>query len=108
MKNIEDLKKITETNLDKLDMLEESKLKLINETKNIKKMSFKRHKFMGILSTAAVITFIVILTGIFIQIKSTQVHADNLMKDVTPANVENVDLSEQFIQSTADFFNRFV
>ncbi|MDP4178593.1 MAG: serpin family protein [Bacillota bacterium] len=105
MKNIEDLKKITETNLDKLDMLEESKLKLINETKNIKKISFKRHKFIAILSTAAVITFIIIINGILIQMKSTLlVHAEsNLMEGVTPRNVNNVELSKKFIKSTADF-----
>lgn len=103
MIKLEDLKKIADTNLDRLDMSQESKLRLINEVKKARKTSFKRFQFIGIPAMAAVIAFIVFFTGVFSKKVTMSVHADDLMKSITPQKVENVKLGEEFLQSTADF-----
>jgi serine protease inhibitor len=103
MKKLEDLKKIADTNLDKLDRPQESKLRLIDEAKNLRKTNFKRFGFIGVPVVAALIAFILFFTGVFPQNTALKVHAEDLMKGITPQKVENVKLSEQFLQSTADF-----
>lgn len=100
MRKLEDLKKIADTNLDKLDMSKESKLRLIRAAK---KVSYKRFRYIGIPVVAAAIAFIILFTGVFSQNVTLRVHADDLMKGITPQKVETVELSEKFLLSTADF-----
>jgi serine protease inhibitor len=71
--------------------------------KNARKTSFRRFRLMGISAVAAVIAFVVLFTGVFSNNITLSVHADDLMKGITPQKVETVELSEQFLQSTADF-----
>jgi serine protease inhibitor len=103
MKKLEDFKKIADTNLDKLDMSQEAKLSLINAARNSRKINFRKFGIMGVPMMAALIAFILFFTGVFPPNTSLRVHADDLMKGITPQQVENVKLSEQFLQATADF-----
>jgi serpin B len=64
--------------------------------------NFRKIGLMGI-PAAAVIAFIVLFTGIFPQNAVLRVHAEDLMSGITPQKVEKIELSEQFLQSTADF-----
>ncbi|MDP4144954.1 MAG: serpin family protein [Bacillota bacterium] len=64
---------------------------------------FKKLALIGIPAAAAVIAFVMLFTLIFSQNASMKVQADDLMKGITPQKVEHVELSEQFLQSTANF-----
>jgi serine protease inhibitor len=103
MKKLEDFKKIADANLDKLDMSQEAKLRLINAARNSRKRNFRKFGLMGVPVMAALIAFILFFTGVFPPNTSLRVHAEDLMKGITPQQVETVKLSEQFLQSTADF-----
>jgi serine protease inhibitor len=103
MKRLEDLKKIADTNLDKLDMSEEAKQRLINEVKKPRKSGFKKLGIVSIPAVAALIAFVLFTTGVFPPKTALKVQAMDLMKGVTPNKVETVYLTDKFKQSTADF-----
>ena len=103
MKKLENFKAIVDSNLDKLDMSQESKLRLKNEVKKTKNLDFKRLGIISVPAVAAAFAFIFFFTGIFTNGGIVKVLAYDLMKEITPRKVETVELSEQFLRSTADF-----
>lgn len=96
LKKPDDLKNIIDTDLDKLDLSSESKLRVKN------KGNLKRISFISIPAAVAVIAIIMIFTNIFSN-GQLKVYASDLMKNITPHKVEPVELKEPFINSTADF-----
>lgn len=102
MSKLDNLKHIVDANLNKLDMSEENKLRLKKEVMKHKKISLKKLSFIGIPSLAAVLAVIVLFTGVFSNATS-RVYAKDLMKDISPKEVKASPLSEDFINSTADF-----
>jgi len=120
MSKLINFKKIADANLEKLDLSNASKLRLKNEVKKSRMMSFKTLSFIGIPAVAALIAFILIFTGVFspsnilrVSKKSTrlnvpntsifEISAKNIMKGITPQTVWTKALSNNFIKSTADF-----
>lgn len=103
MRGLDEFKKISDTNLDKLDLSKESKLRLIDAVKSTRKINFGRLRLMFIPTVAAVIAFIILLSGVFLKNGTLEVYGDDLMKGITPQKVVTVELSKQFIQATVDF-----
>ena len=103
MKKLVNLKSIIDTNLEKLDMSQESKIRLKHEVKKSKKINFKRLSFVAIPLVATILVFIVVFTGIFPDGRTLKVFAEDLMKEIKPQKVEIVELKDEFIRSTADF-----
>jgi serine protease inhibitor len=64
--------------------------------------NFKRLGIIGIPALAAALAFVLLFTNIFMR-KTAKVYASNLMDNIKPQKVENVELKDQFLQSTADF-----
>jgi serine protease inhibitor len=103
MKKLGDFEKRADESLDNLKISQESKLGIINSVKNVKKTNLKRFGILGITAIAAVLVIILFLTGRFSKDGTLKVHADDIMKGITPQKVERVELNAQFVQSTADF-----
>ena len=103
MKTLDDLKNITDANLDKLDISEESKNRLRYEVKIVNKINYKRLGFWGVPAVAAIVACIMLFTSIFPSGGTITVYAGDLMKGITAQKVESVELNEELIQSTADF-----
>ncbi len=102
MRKLDELKNIADSNLEKLDLSQEAKLRLKKEVKKTDRISIKKLGFIGIPAVAAVIAFMMMYTGIFSQAPS-KVYASDLMKGITPQKVETTLLSDDFLKSTADF-----
>lgn len=102
MSKLDDLKKIVNANLNRLDISEKVKLKLINEAEKSDRTSIRKLSFIIFPAAASVLTLIIMLTGIFNH-GFSKVYANDLMKGVTPHKVESVSLSEVFLKSTSDF-----
>ncbi|MDV3426439.1 MAG: serpin family protein, partial [Bacillota bacterium] len=90
------------TNLDKLNMSENTKCKLINEAEKSYRTSIRKLSFIIFPAAASVLALIIMFTGIFNH-GFSKVYADDLMKGVTPHKAESVSLSEDFLKSTSDF-----
>ncbi|NLZ47173.1 MAG: serine protease [Clostridiales bacterium] len=103
MAGLKDFKKIVDTNLSKLDMSEESKDKLKKSVHIKRRKFFKPLSFVGIPTLAALVAFIVLVNGLTITDKINPVLAKDLMGDIKAEEVVITELSEEFIQSTADF-----
>ncbi|WP_278281042.1 serpin family protein, partial [Clostridium sp. N3C] len=103
MAGLKDFKKIVDTNLSKLDMSEESKDKLKKSVHIKRRKFFKPLSFVGIPTLATLVAFIVLVNGLTITDKINPVLAKDLMGDIKAEEVVITELSEEFIQSTADF-----
>ena len=103
MAKLDDLNKIIDTNLDKLDMSLKLKVKLRNEVKIKKKFNFKRLGYIGTPMAAAIIIFVALILGPFSANRPLKVNADNLMENIIPQKVKAVELKKEFLKSTTDF-----
>lgn len=102
MRKLDDLKNIADTNLEKLDLSQEAKLKLKKEVRKTDRISIQKLGFIGIPAVAAILALIMMFTGIFSHAPS-KVYASDLMEGITPQKVETKLLSDDFLKSTADF-----
>ena len=103
MKKLTNLKNIADTNLEKLDLSQESKYRLKNQVKKGRKINFRRLSFIGIPTISALIAFLILFNSIFSNSGTVKVFAKDLMKGITPQKVNTAELKEEFIRSTADF-----
>ncbi len=103
MKKLTNLKNIADINLEKLDLSQESKLRLKNQVKKGRHINFRRLSFIGIPTISALIAFLILFNSIFSNSGTVKVFAKDLMKEITPQKVDTVELKEEFIRSTADF-----
>jgi len=103
MKKLTNFKNIADTNLEKLDMSQESKLRLKNQVEKGRQINFRRLSFIGIPTISAFIAFLILFNSIFSNSGAVKVFAKDLMKEITPQKVDTVELKKEFIDSTADF-----
>jgi serpin B len=103
MKKLTNLKNIADTNLEKLDMSQESKLRLKNQVKKGRHISFKKLSFIGIPTIATLIAFFILFNSILNNSGAVKVFAQDLMQEIIPQKVGTVELKDEFIKSTADF-----
>ncbi|MBC8060128.1 MAG: serpin family protein [Clostridiaceae bacterium] len=103
MKIFINFKNIASTILRKLSLSRESKIRLKNQVKKLKKINLKRLSFTGIPLVAVIVVFIMVLNSIFSDEVVVKVFAQELMKEITPQKVQTVELKDNFIQSTSDF-----
>lgn len=104
MRKLENLKKIVDTNLDKMDISPEAKSKIIQRTAaDKKKLKFRRYKFFSIPAAAIIIVVIMLFSYVFGDNPVMVADAKDLMKGITPKKVEVVKLRDDYIKSQADF-----
>ncbi len=104
MKKLEDLKNIIDINLDKIDISTETKNKIIQSAAIEKKKRKARiFKILSIPTVAAAVIFFMMFSNIFGSNTGLIVSAKDLMKGITPAKVEVVEIKDDFIKSQADF-----
>lgn len=103
MKNLDNLKNIIDSNLKELDMSPDSKDRLRKSVKG-KNIGFKFGvlKYIAPSAVAAVVALIMIFNNFF-GAATTKVYAKNLMEGISPQRVNSIELSDDFIKSTADF-----
>jgi serpin B len=65
--------------------------------------NLNRLGLVGIPVIALVVAIMLFFTGVFSKRIGVPVYAGNLMEDFSPAEIEDVDLKEDFLKATADF-----
>lgn len=102
MSKLDDLKETTYTSLNDMDISNDVRSEMIPEVVSVKKKTImQKLKLFSIPAVAIIIICVLILTnlGNLGLIASAQ----DLMKDITPADVESIELSDDFVKSQADF-----
>lgn len=103
MSKLKDLKEIIDTIFDGMDMTNEAKRRLIKETATQKgRIRTRNLRLISTSAAAIIIIGVLFLSNIFGTL-GMAVKAQDLMKGITPANVESTKLSDDFINSQADF-----
>lgn len=100
MSKIDQIKKIIDVNLAHLDISPEVKKKLREKTKKRSWFEMKKkYSFAGM----AAVTAIVVLVTLLFNSKNLKIYAKDLMEEITPEEVQAIELSEEFNLSTLDF-----
>lgn len=104
MKDLENLKKIIDTNLDHMDISPEAKEIIVVRTKtSTENVRFKRLKFILVPAAAMLTACAVLLAGFGGSGTVSTAYAKDLTRVVTPVKVQKVKISDDFIKSSADF-----
>lgn len=103
MRNINDFKKIIDVNLEKIDMPQRMKLKLIKAVKTSRKAKYIKFGFAGAPIIAATLAFLILFTNSSSVSLKLTLHSSNLMFGITSHKVKAAKSDDAFINSTADF-----
>lgn len=104
MSKLEDLEEIININLENMDISNEAKSKIIRESASVKKkIMIRKFKLFSIPAAAIILLCVMVVSNLFGRNSGPVVKAQDLMKNVVPANVESTKLSDDFIKSQADF-----
>lgn len=102
MSKLDNLKNIIDVNLKNMDISTEAKSKIIRESASAKKKIIaRRFRIFSIPAAAIILVCVLVITNL--GNLGLIANAQDLMKNIIPANVERVELSEDFIKSQADF-----